>query len=184
MKFIDLVLSRQSDRAYSNQPVHREDIVTCIKAARLAPSASNSQPWTFIIVDQPELKDQVASATWSKLVKFNKFTHQAHALVVMVLEKPRMITRIGGAVKNREFPLIDIGIAAEHFCLQAAELGLGTCMMGWFNEKKVKNLLKIPKNKRLALVISIGYPNGKHREKIRKPMEEICTFNRYPENKS
>ena len=102
-------------------------------------------------------------------------------MAVLVIEKPKMITQIGGSVKNREFPLIDIGIAAEHFCLQATELGLSTCMLGWFNEKKIKQLLNIPKNKRIGLVITLGYEpeDYKQREKTRKSVEEMSSFNSY-----
>jgi nitroreductase len=82
-------------------------------------------------------------------------------------------------VRDKKFILMDVGIAAEHFCLQAAEEGLGTCMIGWFNEKKVKEMLNIPKSKRAMLIISLGYPEGKHREKMRKPMDEIVSYNRY-----
>lgn len=181
MNFQKLIYTRQSVRKYQNKPVEREKLEQLIESVRIAPSASNSQPWKLIIVDEPELKDKVANATFSKLVAFNKFTVQAPVIAVLVIEKPRLITQIGGSVKNREFPLIDIGIAAEHFCLQAAELDLGTCMMGWFNEKKIKQLLNIPKKKRIGLVISLGYPpeDYKLREKTRKPADEMCSFNSY-----
>ena len=77
--------------------------------------------------------------------------------------------------------MIDIGIAAEHFCLQAAESGLGTCMLGWFDEKEVKKLIKVPKNKSIPLLITVGYtPNGyKQRKKIRKEFEQVVRFNSY-----
>ena len=181
MDFQKLIYTRQSVRKYQDKPVEREKLEQLIESVRIAPSASNSQPWKLIIVDAPELKDKVANATFSKLVAFNKFTVQAPVIAVLVIEKPRLITQIGGSVKNREFPLIDIGIAAEHFCLQAAELDLGTCIMGWFNEKKIKQLLNIPKKKRIGLVISLGYPpeDYKLREKIRKPVDEMCGFNSY-----
>ena len=75
--------------------------------------------------------------------------------------------------------MIDIGIAAEHFCLQAEELGLGACMIGWFDEKKVRQLLGVPKNKRIPLLITIGYSDDAPREKARKTTDEICSRNRY-----
>ena len=80
-----------------------------------------------------------------------------------------------------EYSQIDIGIAAAHFCLQAAELGLGTCMIGWFDEKKIRQLLKIPEKRKIGLVITLGYPpeDYKVRKKIRKPLDEICGFNKY-----
>lgn len=137
--FSELVKHRQSTRKYTKEPVSRELIQKCIEAARLAPSASNSQPWKFIVVDEPEIKDQLARLTYDSAIRFNKFTEQAPAFVVITLEKPKTVTPIGKKIKNKEWPLMDIGIAAEHFCLQAEELGLGTCMLGWFNEKNPKN---------------------------------------------
>ena len=181
MEFIDLINKRQSVREYSIREVEAAKIEKCIEAARLAPSASNSQPWKFIIVNDEHLVKEVAAATFSSLVSFNKFTLQAPVLLVMVIEKPSVITQVGSFLKNREFPLIDIGIAAEHFCLQAAELGLGTCMMGWFGEKSIKKLLGIPKNKRLGLVISLGYASEDYplREKIRKEKTAVLSYNKY-----
>ncbi|MBN2668517.1 MAG: nitroreductase family protein [Bacteroidales bacterium] len=181
MKFSELVNTRQSVRQYSNKPIDRTLIAEIVESCRLAPSASNSQPWKLIIVDEPQLKNEVAEATYSKAVSFNKFAPQAQAIAVIVIEKPRLITQVGGFLKNREFPLIDIGIIAEHFCLQAAELGIGTCMLGWFNEKKIKNLLKIPKSKRIGLVITLGYAPEEYklREKIRKQTTEMSAFNAY-----
>jgi nitroreductase len=75
---------------------------------------------------------------------------------------------------------MDIGIVADHFCLQAAELGLGTCMLGWFDETRAKTILQIPSQKRILLLITLGYPvNEKPRKKIRKPISEIYSFNKY-----
>lgn len=181
MDFIDLINLRQSTRKYSSRPVERAKLEQLIEAVRLAPSASNSQPWTLVIVDGPELKKRVAEATFSKIIAFNKFAAEAPVLAVLVIEKPKLITQVGAGLKKREFPLIDIGIAAGHFCLQAAELGLGTCMIGWFDEKRIKELLSIPKNKRIGLVVSVGYEpeDYLHRKKIRKSTEEMSRFNSY-----
>lgn len=179
--FTDLALARQSVRKYSDKAIERGQIDQIIEACRIAPSASNSQPWKIIIVDEPQLKNKVAEATFNKTVSFNKFTTMAPALAVIVIEKPRLITQIGGLLKNREFPLIDIGIVAEHFCLKAAELDLGTCMMGWFDEKRMKSLLDIPKSKRIGLVISLGHPTPDYplRAKQRKSSEDMSSFNKY-----
>jgi len=181
MTFLQLINRRQSIRRYQNKPVEQEKILQLIDAVQIAPSACNSQPWKLIIVDEPELKDKVANATFSKIVSFNKFTIQAPVMAVLVLEKAKLIAQIGGSLKNMEYPQIDIEIAAEHFCLQAAELGLGTCMIGWFDEKKIQKLLHIPKKRKIGLVISLGYApeDYKLRKKIRKPVDEICGFNSY-----
>ncbi|MEA5109721.1 putative NAD(P)H nitroreductase [bioreactor metagenome] len=181
MTFKELIIQRQSVRRYDAHPVEAEKINLCLEAARLSPSASNSQPWRFIVVDQDPLRTEVAKATFTDIQLINKFTVQAPVMVVIVIEKARWFTRLAMQVKKKEWPLIDIGIAAEHFCLQAAELGLGTCMIGWFDEKKLQKLLHIPAGKQVGLVITLGYPQEGYplRKKIRKSMEEVVTFNRY-----
>jgi nitroreductase len=180
LNFLELVKIRQSVRGYLDKSVERDKIERCIEAARLAPSACNSQPWKFVVVDDTELKNKVASKTYSNLVSFNKFSDQAPVLVMLVSERPKPFARFGSLVKNRQLKMIDLGIAAEHFCLQAAEEGLGTCMMGWFAERKISKLLQIPKSKRVELVISIGYSSSENiRPKTRKNIDEIRSFNKY-----
>jgi len=181
MTFNELILTRQSVRRYAATPVEPEKINLCLEAARLAPSASNSQPWKYIVVDQEPLRTELAKATFSDIQLINKFTLQAPVIVVIVMEKAKLITRLAMLVKKKEWPLIDIGITAEHFCLQAAELGLGTCMIGWFDEEKIKKLLQIPSDKSIGLVISAGYAVDGYpqRTKIRKTREEFVSFNKY-----
>jgi nitroreductase len=127
------------------------------------------------------LKEKLAHATFDSVLRFNRFAIEAPVIAVLVIEKVKLITYLGIQIKNREFPLIDVGIAASNFCLMAAELGLGTCMLGWFNEKRVKELLKIPSNRRIGLLITLGYePDGyKIRQKIRKAKEAMSNFNSY-----
>jgi nitroreductase len=179
-ELLDLINKRQSVRGYKNDPVEKEKIDRCIEAARLAPSACNSQPWKFIIVDNPELKDEIADATTTKMLPVNHFTKQAPVHVVVVMEKPNMTSKLGGLIQDKTYTLIDIGIASIQFCLQATVEGLGTCIIGWFNEKKVKKLLKIPKNKRAMLIITLGYPLSEEiRVKQRKNSEEVHNYNKY-----
>ncbi len=179
-EFQRIISARQSCRKYADKPVEKELLEKCIEAARLAPSACNSQPWHFVVVNNAEISKQVAQATFSDLVRFNKFAVTAPVFVVIVIEKPKTITQVGGMIKNLDYPLYDIGITAIQFCLQAEELGLGTCMMGWFNEKKIKSLLNIPAKKRIGLIISLGYPaTDNKRQKIRKSFEEIVSYNQY-----
>jgi nitroreductase len=178
--FLDMVRHRQSVREYSSEPVSHESIERCLEAARLAPSACNAQPWKFIVVDDPELKNQLADATQDKILSMNHFTKQAPVHIVVVREKANLTSNIGQVVKNKEYPLIDIGIAVEHLCLQAVEEGLGTCIIGWFNEKKIKKLLQIPLTKRAELIITLGFPaRGDIREKKRKTKDEISSHNKY-----
>lgn len=180
MRFLELAQTRQSVRSYSDKPVEREKIDRCIEASRLAPSACNSQPWRFIVVDDPELREKVAKETFGPVVSFNHFSMQAPVIVVMITEKSKPIARLGGVIKDKTYNLIDIGIAAEHFCLQAVEEGLGTCMLGWFDSKKLYQYLDIPKNKQIDLIITLGYPQKEEiRKKIRKTIDEIRTYNSF-----
>jgi nitroreductase len=181
MTFKELILTRQSVRRYAATAVEPEKINLCLEAARLAPSASNSQPWKYIVVDQDPLRTELAKATFSDIQLINKFTLQAPVMVVIVMEKAKLITRMAMWVKKKEYTLIDVGITAEHFCLQAAEIGLGTCMIGWFDEDKIKKLLQIPSDKAIGLVISVGYAADGYpqRTKIRKSIEEIARNNCY-----
>ena len=168
LDFLNLVSHRQSDRAYFDKQVEEDKLLRCIEAARLAPSACNSQPWTFVVVNDKELKNKIADSTSNRLLPLNHFTKQAPVHIVIVQEFANLTSSIGRAIKDKDYTLIDIGIAAEHFCLQAASEGLGSCMIGWFNEKKVKTLLNIPTNKRPLLIITLGYSADKMREKKEK----------------
>ncbi|MBI9053613.1 MAG: nitroreductase family protein [Bacteroidales bacterium] len=178
-EFLDLVKYRQSDRAYLSTAIEEEKIERILEAAQLAPSACNAQPWTFIVINNQELKNKIADSTSSKVLGMNHFTKQAPIHIVIVEERANFTSSAGSLIKGKHFPLIDIGIAAEHICLQAAAEGLGSCMLGWFDEKKVKTLLNIPKSKRVPLIITIGYPEKETREKRRKNLDEIVKYNSY-----
>jgi len=181
MNFLELVQKRQSCRTYDpSRPVEKEKLDRCIEAFRLAPSACNAQPWKMVVVTDPGLRQKVADAADSKLLGFNHFAKDVPVLLVIVRESANLTSNLGSLLKDKSYPLMDIGIAAVHFCLQATSEGLGTCMVGWFDENKVKRLLGIPKTKRAELIITVGYPiNDSIRQKIRKPLEKICTVNRY-----
>jgi len=180
MSFFDLINRRRSIRQYTDKPVEREKIEACLEAARLAPSTSNSQPWKFIVVDDPDLRSIVAKETVAPFRSFNTFTDQVPVLVAVMADKISVKAKTGQLLRRFDFGLIDIGIATEHFCLQATELGLGTCMLGWFHEKAVKKLLDIPRNKRVYLMIALGYPRDEQvRGKRRKPLAEVRSYNRY-----
>ncbi len=101
-------------------------------------------------------------------------------LVVVILERDNAVSSTGAKLRNIPYPLIDIGAFAENFCLQAAELDLGTCIIGWVKEKELKRLLNVPGKKRIPIVITVGYPvRDTIREKDRKALSELCKFNAY-----
>ncbi len=177
MAFLELVRQRRSIRKYSTKPIPREIIDRCLEAARLAPSACNSQPWSFIVVDKDDLRNDLAAAAFSGPYSMNSFAKSAPVLIIVVTERSGYIARLGGYFKGVQYSLIDIGIACEHLILKAQEEGLGTCWLGWFNEKAVKKSLGIPDGKKVDIIISIGYPaDGEVREKVRKSLDEIRKY--------
>lgn len=175
--FKDLLLKRQSDRKYTSQKVEEEKILACLEAGRLSASACNSQPWSFVVIDQEPVLQQAQKRIAT--MGMNRFVKQVPVLIAIVLEKPNFTASIGSVIKDKEYPLLDIGIASNNICMQATELGLGSCILGWFDEKGLKQLLDVPESKRIPLVIALGYPTTVTRKKIRKPMKEIIYFNSY-----
>jgi nitroreductase len=100
MNFLDLVNSRQSVRRYADRPVEREKIELCLEAARLAPSTSNSQPWKFIVVDEPGLKSTVAAETVAPFRAFNTFTNQVPVLVAVMIDRANLEVRTGKVLRR------------------------------------------------------------------------------------
>lgn len=179
MAFLELAKKRKSCRSYSSTSVPREIIDRCLEAARLAPSACNSQPWYFIVIDDKNLKDRLAGTAFSGIYSINSFAKDAPVLIAAVTERSNYIARLGGYFRGIQYSLIDIGIACEHIILQAEEEGLGTCWLGWFNEGAVKKILGLSREERIDVIISIGYsedPEGG--DKARKSLTEIRGFNR------
>jgi nitroreductase len=176
--FLSLVRNRQSDRQYySDKAVESDKLERILEAARLAPSACNGQPWHFVVMTDPVITREVGVATAG--LGMNKFAREAPVLILVVEEPTNASAAAGGAVKGKHFPLLDIGIAVSNITLAAQSEGLGSCIMGWFDEKKIKKLTGIPRSRKLLLVIAIGYSAGKHREKVRKPNEKVVSYNKY-----
>ena len=180
MNFLDLVSSRQSVRAFDPQrSVEKDKLERILEIARLAPSACNAQPWSFVLVDDPELKNKIADATSSRVLGMNHFTKQAPVHLLLVEEKVNISSGIGGWIKKKDYAQMDLGIVAAHIVLAAQAEGLGTCIVGWFDEDKVKDLLGIPASKRVWLDIVIGYGTQPLRKKSRKSIDKIVSYNRY-----
>jgi len=177
-----LIRSRRSIRRYLPDPVDRDKIRACLEAARMAPSAENSQPWRFLVVDDPALKEQLAAEAFSGIYSMTKFAAQAPVLVI-VLALPRLLTQAAGSgIQGVPFHFIDLGIAGEHFVLRAEEMGLATCWIGWFNVRRARRLLKIPRKYRIAALFALGYAASRPpSETKRKPLGEIAWFNKVGE---
>lgn len=189
MEFKELVLRRYSCRKFQDIPVEREKIIQCMDAARVAPSACNAQPWRFVVVDEPELRKKIGQAASSGIYGLTKFIQAAPVLILVLTDKGSFLSRAGSLVRNTRFYLMDIGIVCEHIVLQAAELGIGTCYVGWFNETAVQKILNIPKSTEIPLIICMGYPDEGYKSKDpirrragsgeRKSMDDIVLFNEY-----
>ncbi len=164
------ILERYSVRKYKNDDVSDELIKELLEAARLAPSANNKQPWKFIVVKDFDKRKRIGEpTTWAK------FIMNAPVLIVGCVTTQSF--KMGGWYDSS---ILDIGIAMEHIALQATHLGLGTCWIGDFDEKLVKEVLEIPENVRVAALLTVGYPlDDKIPEKKRKPLSEIISYEKY-----
>ncbi len=178
-EMFSLMKGRQSERKYLSKPVEREKLERITGAGRLSPSACNGQPWRFIVVDDPALREQVAAATESVVLRMNSFVKEAPVLIVVVRERSNLTSRAGDLIKQKDYSLIDIGIATASMVYQAAAEGLGTCIIGWLDEKKIRKILGIPGSAKVELVISVGYTDNRLRDKSRKPPGDVITYNRY-----
>lgn len=180
MDFLEFITGRQSVRAFeTGRRVEKEKIQRIVEAARLAPSACNAQPWHIIVVDEPELRDKVADATSTRLLGMNHFTKQAPVHMILVEERPNFTSAVGGQIKQKDYAQMDLGILTAHIILAAHAEGLGSCVLGWFNEPLIRKLLSIPDSKRVWLDIIVGYSAQPLRAKKRKPLSEIVSSNRY-----
>jgi nitroreductase len=176
---LNLIISRQSDRKYSNKAIEKDKLDRIIEAGRMSPSACNAQPWKFVVVNEPDLVTKVAGAASAKLIGMNSFVAQAPVIIAIVREKANMSSKVGATIKNKDYSLFDIGIATENICLQAEAEGIGSCIIGWFDERQIKKLLAVPGSKRVELLITLGYSLSEKRDKRRKPPEEVVSFNKY-----
>ncbi len=176
--FLNLVKKRRSIRKYQNRQIEPEKTKLCLEAARLAPSGQNKQPWRFTVINKPELLKEVTDAACSGIYGDSKFIKKAPLLISVSIKKDILVGKLGKAVQGVYYPLVDIGLASQNLVMQAEELGIGSCYIGWFNIKKTKKELKIKKDEKLVMLIAMGYPekelSGNHK---RKTIEEITRFN-------
>ena len=174
MNFNELINTRQSCRRYdSSRAVEKEKLDAILEAARLAPSACNGQPY-HITVCSGELAKSVAKATQG--MGMNKFTSGAPIMIV-ISEKPYVASAaLGAKVKKNDYRSIDIGIVSAYITAQASELGLGSCILGWFDDAKIREICKL--DDPVRLVISLGYAKADDplREKKRKSLEELVSY--------
>ena len=175
MNFTEIARTRQSCRSYDPcRVVEKEKLEAILEAARLAPSACNGQPY-HLTVCRGDTAREVALLTRG-MGGMNKFAVDAPVLIVISEEPYVKSAALGAKVKNNDYRSMDIGIAAAYLTAEAAAQGLGTCILGWFDDEKVRKLCGIEYPVRL--VITLGYPgeNDKLREKKRKSLDELVSY--------
>ena len=172
MDFFELIEKRQSCRGYEDREVEQEKLEAVLKAAQLSPSACNGQPYHFTVCRGEKAK-QVAKATQG--MGMNKFASQAPVLIVISEEPYVKSAAVGAKVKNNDYRSMDIGIATAYLTAAATEVGLSTCILGWLDDDKLRELCGL--NYPARLVITLGYPkNDTIREKKRKDLKELVTY--------
>ena len=166
--FIELAKKRASIRKYKNQPIEKERLTQVLEAARIAPSAKNLQPWHFIIVQDPALREQICTtyaADWLK---------QAPTIIVVCGDHSRSWRRPDG----KDHCDIDIAITIDHMTLAAADMGLGTCWICMFNAMQCHRILQLPSHMEAVALLPIGYPDvtPSERHAQRLPLNELVTW--------
>ena len=171
MNFTEIARARQSCRQYDpTRPVETEKLDAVLEAVRLAPSACNGQPY-HLTVCRGETARQVAKATMG--MGLNKFAAEAPILIVISEEPYVKTAALGAKVKGNDYRSIDIGIAAAYLTAEAAAQGLGTCILGWLDDQKIRQICGLERPVRL--VVTLGYPADTPRDKKRKPLEELVS---------
>lgn len=173
MNFLEIAQSRQSCRRYDpDRAVEQEKVDAILEALRLSPSACNGQPYHVTVCRGPVARE-VADATTG--MGMNKFASQAPVLLVLSEMPYVKSAALGAKLKNNDYRSIDIGIAAAYITAEAAAQGLGSCILGWFDDQKIRSLcgLQYP----VRLVITLGYADAADtfRKKVRKDLMELIS---------
>ena len=173
MNFYEIALNRQSCRAYdATRPVEEEKINAILESVRIAPSACNGQPYHFTVC-RGEAAKKVAKATQG--MGMNKFASDAPILLV-ISEKPYVKSAaLGAKVKGNDYRSIDIGIASAYITAEACAQGLSTCILGWLDDAKIREICGLDGAVRLVITIGYAQESDKLREKKRKDLSELVT---------
>lgn len=176
MELIKAITERRSIRKYTNQPVTQEDLQKIIETAKFAPSWKNSQTARYYAILNPELKNQIAEQGTCNFSKNKLNIQNAPALVVLTTVNGISGAGISGFENgdfNPHWQSFDAGIACQTFCLTAYEYGLGTLIMGIFDQKKIAEILNLPEQESISALIAIGYADEAPVAPKRKAVDEI-----------
>jgi nitroreductase len=167
MDALELLKGRRSIRKYQDKPVEEEKIRLCLEAARWGPSASNLQPWEFMIVRNDETRMKLA---------------QMHPYGKFIAESPVVFIPLTDPSIHSDYHQSDTALATMQFMIMAHALGLGTCWAGVINrpelESKIRSLFGIPDNLRVLALVAVGYPAHSRTSK-RKPLDSLVHYEKY-----
>ena len=173
MNFYEIAQNRQSCRSYdANRAVEEDKLNAILEAVRLAPSACNGQPY-HLTVCQGEVAREVAKATMG--MGMNKFAADAPVLIVISEEPYCKTAALGAKVKGNDYRSIDIGIAAAYLTAEATAQGLGTCILGWLDDAKIREICSLSHPVRLVITLGYAKEGDKLRAKKRKDLSELVT---------
>jgi nitroreductase len=178
---------RRSIRKFSPRKIEHQKVIHILEAAQLAPSSSNRQAWHFIVIDDPSIIQQIPKQVAGGQSMIIPWIKDAPMVIAGCYTKS--YTHVVAQLFGHENHLVDISIAMTHIVLSATALGIGTCFVGWFNERRLKGLLKLPRYYNIAALVVMGYPADKSTEESiggvvarpRKTLEEIVSHNYYRE---
>ena len=171
MNFTEIAQTRQSCRSYDPaRSVEEEKLSAVLESARLSPSACNGQPYMMTVCKGDAAK-KVAKATQG--MGMNKFAADAPIMLV-ISEMPYVASAaLGAKVKKNDYRSIDIGIVAAYITAEATVQGLGTCILGWFDDAEIRNICSLEASVRLVITLGYAKESDKLREKKRKNMDEL-----------
>jgi nitroreductase len=173
--FLDLCLRRQSCWNFSEQPVEHEKLLKCVNVGHYAPSGCNSQPWSFVVVETPDIVAEVAKCGQQN--NMTPFLSNVMAFIVVLEEHAVLLPSIRHVIDSQYCAKSDLGAATVQICLEAETQGLGTCIIGIYDREGICKALNIPIEKQFGALIAVGYPaDPTIRQKSRKPLEEITRF--------
>lgn len=174
MNFREIAENRQSCRKYDpNRQVEAEKISAVLEAARLAPSACNGQPYHFTVC-QGEAARAVAKEVMG--MGMNKFAADVPVMIVVSEEEYIASAALGARVKKNDYRSIDIGIAAAYLTAEAAAQGLGSCILGWFNDEKIRAVCGVERPVRLVITLGYAAADDVLRNKKRKNIDELVSY--------
>ena len=174
MNFTEIAQKRQSCRNFDpERKVENEKLESILKSAILAPSACNSQPYHFTVC-RGKMARAVAECTTS--LNMNRFALDAPVIIVVAEGSYNTTALLGSKVKHNDYRSIDIGISVAYLTAEATAQGLSTCILGWFDNNKIKSLCSLDTDVRLVVALGYASENDKQRDKKRKDFESLVTF--------